>query len=200
MVNHELRCIFIEVPKTASTSIRELIGHPVKPHLDLLETRALLQHEARMTRIDGVEDWVEDIMSGYLKFSVVRNPWDRVVSLYHRREGLQPRHHLTFEQFVDRLEYASDTCIHPSPHRNQVDWLKDAEGRIGVDEILRFETIDNDWLRTGRRLGIDQALPHANRNPDDRQPYSTFYDGRLRDRVAALFAEDIEALGYRFDG
>lgn len=199
MVNHQLRCIFIEIPKTASTSIREVVGQPVKPHLNLKQTRALLLHEARLTRRDDPARWVAGIMRDYFKFSIVRNPWDRVVSLYHRREGIQPSAHLSFAEFVDRLENASDTCIHPTTHRNQADWLKNGKGEMAMDFIGRFESLEDDWQTIAQKLGSDTALPHANRNQVSRKPMQDYYDDASRQRVAELFAEDIATFQYAFD-
>ena len=71
----------------------------------------------------------------YFKFGFVRNPWDRVVSLYERTEALQLRNEMSFEQFVDWIQYSSATCVHSSPHRYQLDWFVDANGNLLGDFI-----------------------------------------------------------------
>ena len=35
MISDQFKCIFIEVPKTGSTSIRSIIGEPPKPHQNI---------------------------------------------------------------------------------------------------------------------------------------------------------------------
>src|SRR5438445_13113207 len=43
MISHRSKCIFVEVPKTGSTSGRHLLGKPIKPHLNLCEIKRLME-------------------------------------------------------------------------------------------------------------------------------------------------------------
>ena len=120
MISHPFQCIFIEVPKTGSTSVRQIIGQPSRPHLDILQVRQQLRREG----IDGasgsgLRGWMARRRQGthcfrnYFKFGFVRNPWDRTVSLYKRREGVQLAEKMTFDEFVEWIRFSSDTSIHP---------------------------------------------------------------------------------------
>jgi hypothetical protein len=135
----------------------------------------------------------------YFKFGFVRNPWDRVVSLYERTEAIQLRNEMTFEQFVDWIQYSSATCVHSSPHRYQLDWFVDANGNLLADFIGKFERLDEDWALVAQKLGLEEKLPHQRANPRARH-YTEYHTPRTRDIVAAKFKVDIERFGYDFAG
>ena len=135
----------------------------------------------------------------YFKFGFVRNPWDRVVSLYERTEALQLRNEMSFEQFVDWIQYSSATCVHSSPHRYQLDWFVDANGNLLADFIGKFERLDEDWAFVAQKLGVEEKLPHRRENPRARH-YTEYYTPRTRDIIAAKFKVDIERFDYEFAG
>ena len=135
----------------------------------------------------------------YFKFGFVRNPWDRVVSLYERREALELKAQMTFDQFADWIQYSSSTCIHSSPHRYQLDWFVDPNGKMLADFIGRFERLQEDWAFVAKKLGLSETLPHARANPRTRH-YSEYYTPRTRRLIEEKFKVDIETFGYQFDG
>lgn len=138
MISHNHKGIFVEVPKTASTSIRSIIGYPPKAHLNICQIRYSMQHY--WTHDGGGKNHIlsclylllperkrieigEHQFNSYYKFGFIRNPWGRLVSLYLRTEGLQMRKKMTFDEFVDWIKYSSSTCIHPAPIRiNSIGW------------------------------------------------------------------------------
>lgn len=79
MISHRHRCIFVHIPKTAGCSIEAVFGigdkfvNPEQPgderHRRLGEYRRLFPGE----------------FGGYFKFTIVRNPWDMLVSRYSSR-------------------------------------------------------------------------------------------------------------------
>jgi hypothetical protein len=101
----------------------------------------------------------------------------------------------------------------------QYDLLHDPEGRLMVDFVGRFETLQQDFDKVCQWLGFeDSKLPHRNPsnkksrnlkrkvrnalffNGEDRKKHWTeFYDQRTLDAVSRLYEKDIEAFGYRFE-
>ncbi len=214
MVSHRHRCIFVEVPKTGSTSIRAVLGPALKPHLNIWEIRTQMEtqwmqrggrRDRLMESLYGLLPKAQRIRRGreqfaaYFKFGFVRNPWDRVVSLYERNEAVQMKEQMTFEQFVDWIEYASATCVHSSPHRQQLDWFVSPDGEILVDFIGRFERLEEDWATVAEKIGVSPSLPHRKANPRAR-PYTDYYNERTREVIARKFQVDIERFAYVFGG
>jgi len=212
MISHRYKCIFVEVPKTGSTSVRALLGKAWRPHLNLAETRRLMENywthvggrknrilaslyllrDAEKRRVQGLEQFQE-----YFKFGFVRNPWDRVVSLYERREGAERRHDMTFAEFAHWIEYSSSTCPHSSPHRYQLDWFVDGSGEMLADFIGRFERLEEDWAFIANKIGLEQKLPHARANPRPRH-YTDYYTDETRELIERKFKVDIDYFDYRF--
>ncbi|NEO33571.1 MAG: sulfotransferase family protein [Symploca sp. SIO3C6] len=215
MISHKHKCIFVEVPKTGSSSIRNIIGSPPKPHLNICQIKFNMQNY--WTHYGGLKNQFlssaylllpkkerlkigKKQFNSYFKFGFVRNPWDRVVSLYLRREGLQMRDKLTFDEFVSWIKYSSSTCVNSIPHVNQIDWFVDPHGNVIVDFIGRFENLQKDWTTISKQLGLKQDLPHKNKNMGRSKHYTEYYSEVTKKIIQDKFRVDIEYFGYEFEG
>ena len=180
--------IFIHINKTAGTSIGKAIGLPVKDHLAAREVIARI----------GKERW-----NTAYTFTLVRNPWDKVVSHYEYRRKKNKTEiatrGITFSDWV-KMTYGENknTFYYDSPRsfQPQVEWLKDDEGRITLDHIGKFESISQDFNHIKSAIGLEVELPHL--NASHRAAYQTYYDDETRAIVANWFREDIEAFDYAF--
>lgn len=197
-ISDRYKCIYIHIPKCAGSSIKEALNLPGKGH-PLWRYYADLQPEK----------WRE-----YFKFTVVRNPWDRLVSSYsyagmkasywhNTRMELHPEHELVkqkpFPEFCAYLE-GNLRSLHHESWYPQHHWIAQQNGNrleIVVDQVLRYENLDEDFSRLMSDLGVvDVSLPHVNKS--NRGSYRDFYDARTRQIVANVYAEDIELFGYEF--
>jgi len=219
-VNFEKRTIFVAIPKTGTTSVSDQLRVPGKAliphsHLNLLQIRDglytyfLLTHlnknrsfPSGETKTDAeVRLLSKKTFDEFFKFSAVRNPWARALSMYRRREATQLNDVMSFEEFCDRHFYCSDTCWHPTLHQNQLDWLCDESGKIGVDYFYKVENfaqaIKDIEERTDGRLRLE--MRYANVNPQSRsQTYRDFYSPQTRKIISERFVKDIEFFGYEF--
>ena len=137
------------------------------------------------------------------KFAFVRNPWDRLLSLYEfiRAREANRDHELVcslggFGSFVEWMCSARDAEV--PIKRTQADLVMAEDGAPLLDFVGRFEHLARDFSEVCRRLGVQMELPHLNQTPH--APYQQAYDAVARDRVADWYAAEIECFGYTFGG
>lgn len=183
------RCIFFHVPKTGGLSVSEaLFGNHAAGHLDVRTARLIFGAWRVRT---------------YFKFTFVRNPWDRLVSAYHYLRRGHPMSKIV--DVVGSMEFTDfvktrlrDPLVAADVHlRPQASFLLDETGRLTVDFVGRFESLEADFSTVARRLGLERTLPH--RNTSAHADYRRYYDEESRAIVADFYRQDIELFGYRFD-
>lgn len=186
------------------------------PHLDIVQIRDTLYTfmlrcalgknsafpNANVPTDLDVRRQADEVFRSFFKFAAVRNPWARAVSLYHRREGVSDTDsRMSFDEFCERHVYASDTCRHPTLHRNQYDWLCDENGLLAMDYVYKVEEFDSaiDEIRTRSDGRVHLANARMNTNPRSQSgDYRKLYSERTRQLIGERFAKDIEAFGYSF--
>lgn len=181
--------IFLHINKTAGTSVGRAIDLPVKRH------RTAREIIERIGRARWDSAW---------KFTFVRNPWDRAVSLYEYRRmkdrtGVDSSG-IAFGDWVQRVFGEDpDPAYHNKrrPFLPQSDWLKDDRGEIDIDFIGRFENLARDFAQVAERVAPGAELQRL--NASRRRRYVDYYDARSRDVVARWFAEDVDRFAYRFE-
>jgi hypothetical protein len=164
-----------------------------KGRLKGVETAGRLWKHSRLPDIAGLLP--EDELAGMFVFTLVRNPWDRMVSYYHwlRVQG--------FDHPAVGLAKAHDFSgflNHPAMRaafaaERYGDYVRGAARPV----FVRLEHLAEDLAPVETHLGLRLALPHANRSErpaDWRECYSEA-DAAL---VAELSREDIARFGYRF--
>jgi chondroitin 4-sulfotransferase 11 len=221
MIDHDIKCIFIHIPRTAGSSIstaltqRKTDGErferatrdkklPKKIHYSIFQAK----------KIFGADVWEE-----YLTFAFVRNPWDRLVSQYQWRlaKGEKDVAHRNFKEWVTwRWEGWLNWLKNPRKvirgvpqlgHRDRAVVLSKAfdeiydskEKKILVDFVGRYENLRGDLETLCGKLGVskDIVLPHKH-NAKDRPHYTEFYDDETIEIVRKFYKNDIEVLGYKY--
>jgi len=154
-------------------------------------------------------------LSTYFKFTVVRNPWDRIVSYFSFVKKLiqnenQPSKEMliseygidfTFDDFVKNklnvLTVGGTKYVNKLKTANQIDWIKNSKNELDIDYICKFENLQYDFNEVCDKIGIpQQQLPHKNKT--HHKHYTEYYDDETREIVANRYAEDIEYFGYKF--
>lgn len=204
MLSTERRFLFVHIPKTGGNSIQDVLRPlsddqvvSIAPYQDGIERFELRSGRYRTHKHSTLEDYRReygaDLFGSLLRFTCVRNPWDRVVSHYfspHRGPVQWERQ--GFMQFIPEV-------------RPVADYLRladDAESGLdavlrNVHRVLRFERLQADFDALCDMLGLPrQVLPQRNRSV--REDYSRYFDDESRDLVGHCFREEIEAFEYTF--
>lgn len=177
--------IFIHIPRTGGSTVRALFGKPTN-------TTAQDDISYGHWSIDSMRNKVRDFET-YYSFSIVRNPWDHVVSYYcYTRDALKKKGNPVppFGDYV-RNKYRGGYGF--------LWWLMDPYSRsIIVDEVIRFENLEAGLKDLCARHGVVIGdIPHLNKSAD-RLPYQEYYTSELKYVVANHFKIDIELFGYEF--
>lgn len=201
MVLPRLGLVFLAYNKAGSSSIEAAL-HDQRSAV--WEAYARLGHEALRRRgpwkhmdareFESLFRWRPAVTSLH-RVAVVRNPWDRMVSVYHYQRQTAPQKHdratgLSFRDYV--LAGGSGSAF-----TTFTDFAGDGHGRLLVDTVLRVETLDEDFQRLCAERGLTGVeLPR--KNASARGGYRELYDDDTRQAVSRAFAPDIERFGYTF--
>ena len=180
MILHKYKCIFIHIPRTGGSSI-EIALDGIDWFKKRPEEKHLVASQAR--KLYG-----ENIWKSYFKFSFVRNPWDRIISLW-----LRPRigKNRTLKEFV--LTYK------PLPHEPQSPFYSDIID-LDIDFVGRYENLQRDFDKISGRLAIKRKkMPLAVKTFQKVKHYSQYYDRETQEMVRKIYARDIKRFDYKFE-
>ena len=211
LISHTRRFAFIHLPKTGGCSVKIALAPFADDPLAYAPNRWLNRcgihanyfapwhHKRFRTHTPAAILYRElpcDAFAELFTFAFVRNPWDLLVSSYHfltrSREHRRGRVALrlgSFARYVD-YELTRGKLV-------QSRMLTSRHGRLLVDFVGRFETLDADFMTVCGHLGLCARLPHV--NAGSRGDYREHFTPALAARVTDGFGEDIERFGYSFE-
>lgn len=209
MLAQRKNAVFIWIPKTAGTSMFDLLGrYGATKAVEVDQIRSNWPRQTGLVTFGHMSyrQLVDQgVVSGEFdrdafKFAVCRNPYDRAISLfsYLKHHGVVPIE-LDFSGFLRSLH--DDGCpplglynvLGWSQCNPQVEWIRD----INVDKVVRFETMDRDLEEVLAILGIGRrTVRHLNavERSEAASNYLTPENIRLIDDI---YAVDFSEFGYQ---
>ena len=209
--------IFIHIPKTAGSSILQVI----KQNYDY---EIISNNETKYTNyhssLEHASNFVCPYNSAFYIFTVVRNPWSRVSSWFHFRKeivrkGLKAinagkhtkkvvedyelilnEYNIMNDDFNKWIElYYNSKWDHTwfSLNNTQTAWLQST--KFTVDNVIKFEDIN-----TGIKdvpMFQNKTLPVYNVSPV-KYDYTNMYNSASQNLISKIYQEDIDTFKYTF--
>ena len=205
--------VFIHIPKTGGTALALALEGRAKADDIMLgdtpkarkrrrrvkdaQTRGRLWKHSTLADIDGLIPGEE--LRSLFAFTLVRNPWDRVVSYYHWLQDQSFDHpavtlarKLGFADFLQQPQVTQAFRAWPAAA-----FMRHADGAEQCAAYIRLEHFQQDARPLFDHLGFALDLPVANVSERDRD-YRSYYNDLSRKIVAECCAEDIARFDYCF--
>jgi hypothetical protein len=196
MISHEYKCIFIHIPRTAGTSIEQSI----KPDWRFRNFR-----DEKHILASTAKHLYKDYWNDYFKFSFVRNPWSRMLSMSQFgifygckiKDGkidvskyMQKYHGIE----IDPRSKSKIENIKPIKNAVYLNILNEE-----LDFIGRFENLQDDFSKVCSIIKCENKLLYREKNKRKLKHYTEYYDKETKQLVAEKYARDIEYFGYEFE-
>ena len=198
--------VFIWIPKTAGNSLRQVLNAPLLYNLHLVKYRFV--HKGIVTF--GHMDYSQLVNGGYVptsfdksayKFTFVRNPYDRTVSLYfYLKKYKRLPANISFLSFCRRLIENSYEPIGLynvnglSQCNPQIRWIENTK----INHIGKFENVNNDTTVIQNGLGLHcESLPRL--NVTSHPEYRDCYCNESKAIVEELYKDDFLSFDYKYE-
>jgi chondroitin 4-sulfotransferase 11 len=175
-IDHDKKMVFIHIPRTGGTSIKSALN---------LHDKIYKEDVYHMSANDIPKKY-----NDYFKFTFVRNPFDRFVSLYfynkseHYKEMFPDKlttkvaEKYNFKEWLDNFRYK---------HIQQVDF-----GLDKVDFVGKYENLQKD-------LNLQFNVKIEKENFTNHKHYSHYYDEESILKVSKISSKDIEVYSYCYE-
>lgn len=188
------KCIYVHIPKNAGLSLSyTLFGNTGGSHRKIKDYKRFFSKKT---------------FKAYYKFTIVRNPWDRVVSTYFflKAGGLTNKDKLWSEEHLGKYDdfnvfvkdWLTEENISKSLHfQHQHVFLENEKGEIDIDFIGRFEYLPEDFKKITKALKIKRELKKTNKS-NRVKDYKKYYNEESIEVVRELYQKDIFLFNYNY--
>ena len=226
MISLEHKFIFLENPKTATTSICGELTELIDVNLEINLLKKLRHNTILNAHLDnlirsGGKQWRDGhlppnfysrdfLNKGFLIFGVIRNPWDRFLSAFlhnyreRQRENVYEKSMFeklskwdSFENFcLDLKESLKIDPCFTSGHFIKQSYF--LNDSVKDVKLVNYDNIKSDLTNLLNNLGLNFKLKHRWNNSQKITSYKDYYTEETKSVVADLYKEDIENFNFQF--
>lgn len=218
LISHRCKFIYLKTMKTASTSVEIFFesecvpigGYRGPQHAtEQIVTEAGVVGARKPDTTDS--EWFhhmpaaavrekvgQEIWSGYLKFCVIRNPFDKVVSWWwHHRQIEHPGSRPLEDRDIRRA--FNDWVLRTTDMMMDRDKYV-IDGALCVDRLLRYEHLHADLENLCEKLGLSKPITELGGYKSglrySAMPFSSYYEPAAAAKVATWFDWELKHFGY----
>jgi hypothetical protein len=188
---------FVHIPKTAGTTIEKALG--IDTIENLYQTKKFKEYGVPPQHLTIEELSKELDLKNFKLFTIVRNPFDRLVSEFVYQKTCwrtKDYHDLSFSEFVN-------TCLSLKTENRK--WIFDSHLELQVDfirgeypvKVFKYENLQEcfDWLK--EQTGENLKFGHEKKS--NKKHYTEFYDSEDLIRIVEDFYRvDLDYFDYSF--
>ena len=200
---------FVDIPRTGSTSLKTLLeekfgadyGKSYSRETGIKKDKILMDHlpACEVKELIGNEAW-----SGLFTFSIVRNPWARAFSLFRYRVANEEiPENVNFTEYLRLIKrintrHKATPYVYKGYFYPMSNYIYDHEGKIMVDYIGRYESLQKSFSYIINRIGLTDGPSKVFEKLGNSEDYRQTYTQEGIDIVSQCYADDIENFGYQF--
>lgn len=186
--NKNFDVIFVHIQKSGGSSIINFFNAG-KNHNKIFKDLEILKEENLK-------------INKFFKFTVIRNPWDRIVSFFHyHKEKLKNKNfptrtweyiqNLNFSQFIRSQQFQSWA------KRNNITNYITLNNIPYIDYYINFDNLQKDFELVKKITGINKNLLHINKSKHEK--YEKYYKNKKnKEIISDLFEKEINFFNFKF--
>ena len=243
IISHKHKFIFSKPRKVAGTSVEVALSQYCGPE-DVITVNVASKDIDEVSYTDYARNWdgffnhikpariIKKIgrkqWDDYFTFTIVRNPWDMVVSRYfwNMKKATPSMGPLAVLGAIAHSPFNTDlygklfNATKRALLRTELqeddtfdDFLKklptnisntsyyfDKNGKPYNDFVIRFEHLDEDYKKACEKAGVPyEPLPSLKTKTRASREYQKCYNDKTRELIAQKFKKEIKEFGYTFD-
>ena len=200
MVSLTHKFVFLHIPKCGGTSVYQQI----KPYIGYWPPT----HHLYFSEI--WDKMTEEERNGFYKWTVIRNPWDRLGSFFaHISNWPNPFYHgyckrngiITFQDFIMNIDtivadiYKGNITLVKSIEFLQ-DWLY-VDGENHFDDIIEIEYLNERWPEICKLMKIEYHPLGRERSKSKDGKWKQNYTPEMKQKVELVYGSEIEEFKFK---
>jgi hypothetical protein len=192
MISKQHRFIFVHVGRTGGSSFERIAGVEVTSN-EKTKHFGNTDFDEKHESFEYYKIKYPDEFNAFFKFTIVRNPFDRLVSRWLWRTNVVKNiGEMDFKDFILQTNYGQYS------KKFKLSEFSIQESIKKFDYIGRYENIDLTYNYLCEKLNLSNVnIPHANKTNHER--YQEYYTEESIQIVREMYKDDLELFGYDFE-